>query len=457
MRAVVSDPDLLDMAGTSPVRVRRLAWSIGCAFAALTGILIAPTLGLDATLLTLLVVQAFGAASIGLFENLALTYAGGLFVGVSAALATKYVSNVRSLIGLPSSIPFLVLFGVLVLVPSHRFRLAGRLRPPPVAPARIPARITGPAMVGALGLLAVVPWLVGSRLPTYTNALTFALVFASLALLLYLSGQISLCHAALVAVGATTFSHLTHGMGVPWLPALVLAGLATMPLGAIVAIPAIRLSGIYLALATFGFGILIQNIVFGTGLMFGGRGYRMAPRPTFAHGDRAFYLVVLAVVAAGCGLAVLVARGRLGRLLRALGDAPVALSTEGLSINTTKVIAFCISAGLAGVAGALLIAAPGEASGTAFGPFNSLTWLAVLAICGRRMLLSSALAAAALVVVPAYLPSSFLTIEPMVFGGLAMLAVLVSGSRVHLDLERAEDRVRRSPVRARMSIAGARA
>src|SRR6202030_3810103 len=115
MRAVVSDPALLGLAGTSPARVRRLAWSIGCAFAALTGILIAPSLGLDATLLTLLVVQAFGAASIGLLDNLPLTYAGGLLVGVAAAMATKYVSNVRGLIGLPASIPFIVLFAVLLL------------------------------------------------------------------------------------------------------------------------------------------------------------------------------------------------------------------------------------------------------------------------------------------------------------------------------------------------------
>jgi branched-subunit amino acid ABC-type transport system permease component len=449
MRAVVSDPTLLGLAATSPVRVRRLAWSIGCSFAALTGTLIAPSLGLDATLLTLLVVQAFGAASIGLFDNLPLTYAGGLLVGVVAALATKYVSHTRSLIGLPASIPFIVLFGMLLLVPARRFRSTDRVRQLAAVPVRLPRQATAGIGVIAAVLLVLVPTMVGSRLPTYTNAVTFALVFASLALLLYLSGQISLCHAAFVAVGATTFSHLTHGLGVPWFLALVLAGLAAVPVGAFVAIPAIRLSGVYLALATFGFGILVQNIVFGTALMFGGRGYRMAPRPSFAHGDRAFYFVVLAVAVAGCALAALVARGRLGRLLRALGDAPVALNTEGLSINTTKVIVFCISAGLAGLAGALFIAAPGEASGTAFGPFNSLTWLAVLAICGRRLIGSSWLAAALLVVIPVYLPTSFLSIEPMLFGAFAILAVVLSGVRVHVNVEEADDRRRRSAIRAR--------
>jgi ABC-type branched-subunit amino acid transport system permease subunit len=446
----VRDPALLGLAGTNPARVRTLGWSIGCAFAALTGILIAPSLGLDATLLTLLVVQAFGAASIGRFTSLPLTYAGGLVIGVAASLATKFVSNSRTLVGLPASIPFLVLFGMLVFLPPRRFD-GSRSRTSPVTQPHAPiprSAYAGLVGVGSL-LLVAIPWLVGARLPVYTNAITYVLVFASLALLLYLSGQISLCHAAFVAVGATTFSHLTHGLGVPWLPALLLSGVATVPIGAIVAIPAIRLSGVYLALATFGFGILMQNIVFGTAFMFGGRGYRSAPRPSFAHGDRAFYFIVVIIVVAVCGLVIAVARTRLGRLLRALGDAPVALSTEGLNINATRFIAFCLAAGIAGLAGGLFIAASGQASGTAFGPFNSLTWLAVLAICGRRLVASSWAAAALLVVIPAYLPNSFLTVEPILFGVLAITAVVVSDGGLRLNLAAAEDRRRRSAIRSR--------
>ena len=67
MRAVVDDPNLLDLAGTSPSRVRRLAWIIGCTFAMISGLLLAPSVGLSASALTLLVVQAFGAAAIGGF------------------------------------------------------------------------------------------------------------------------------------------------------------------------------------------------------------------------------------------------------------------------------------------------------------------------------------------------------------------------------------------------------
>ena len=90
---------------------------IGSSFAALAGLLIAPNLQLSATALTLLVVQAFCAAAIGYFTNLPLTYVGGLLTGVAGAVATKYVVNVPWLIGFPSSLPFVVLFIVLLVTP----------------------------------------------------------------------------------------------------------------------------------------------------------------------------------------------------------------------------------------------------------------------------------------------------------------------------------------------------
>src|SRR4051794_35841827 len=89
MRAVVENPDLVARTATSPVQVRRWAWAIGTSFAGVSGVALAPTLGLNALTLTLLVVQAFGAAAIGAFSSLPMTYVGGLVVGVAASLATK--------------------------------------------------------------------------------------------------------------------------------------------------------------------------------------------------------------------------------------------------------------------------------------------------------------------------------------------------------------------------------
>ena len=94
MRAVVDQPELLALTGTSPAKVRRRAWYIGASFAGLSGVLLAPTVGLDASVLTLLVISAFGAAAIGMFRSIPLTYLGGLIIGVLAALSTKYVGNI---------------------------------------------------------------------------------------------------------------------------------------------------------------------------------------------------------------------------------------------------------------------------------------------------------------------------------------------------------------------------
>ena len=314
MRGVVDNPELLDLGGTSPAAVRRWAWIIGSSFATLAGILLAPTLNLDATVLTLLVVQAFGAAAIGRFASLPLTYAGGLVIGIIASVATKYVVTASpALAGLPASIPFIVLFLVLIFTP--RSRLADRRvrRPRPVALYAAPARVqlAGAVVVGAVLLL--VPHLVNAgQLPYWSDALTQVILFLSLGLLVWTSGQVSLCQAAFAAIGATAMGHLTAGFGLPWGAALLLAGLAAVPIGAFIAIPAIRLPGVFLALATFGFGVTLEQMGYPLWIMFGSSSLGQAVnRPSFAQGDIAYYYLMLAFAVLAGLVVVWLVRSRL--------------------------------------------------------------------------------------------------------------------------------------------------
>jgi branched-subunit amino acid ABC-type transport system permease component len=450
MRGVVDDRALVSLTGYSPDRVQRLAWMLGSGLAALSGVLIAPSLGLDASLLTLLVVQAFGACAIGLFSSLPLTFAGGLIVGVAGALATKF-GTTRVLQGLAPSVPFLILFLALLVVPARKLRAGqrtARFRPQLVLPPRVMALVT----LAGIGLLALVPVVAGVRLTSYTAALALVPALISLAVLVYLSGSISLCHAAFAALGATTFAHLTD-FGLPWLVALVLAGAAVVPLGAIVAIPAIRLQGIYLALATFGFGILLEKVAYPAAIMFGTIGAVQAPRPHFLGIDgsteKGFYVIVLMVALVTAGLIVGMVRNRMGRLLRAMSDSPTALSTHGLSVNVTRVLVFCLAAALAGVSGALIASQAGRVGATGFTSFQSLVWLAVLLVCGRRPVLAPFLAAALLVVMPAYAPDGFVNYQTMLFGATAIAATLLPEINVGRRLEASEERRLRSPVRAR--------
>ena len=460
MRAVVGNPDLLALAGTDPAPVRSAAWIIGSGFAALSGVLIAPFLGLDAGLLTLLVVQAFGAVAIGRFRSLPLTYAGGVALGVAANILIKQFADRPALAGLPSSLPFIVLVVALVLWPP---RAVGRVNAAPVDPERVVRRfaVRSRWLAVAAGVVAIValPHLVGPKLPSYTAAAALVVMFVSLALLVRGSGQISLCHAAFGAVGATAFSHFasSSGLGLPWALALVLAGAAAVPIGALVAIPAIRLSGVYLALATFGFAILMERVAYPTGVMFGATGSRHAPRPALAGGDTALFYVTVAVAVAGCLLVVAVSRTRLGRLLRGLAESPTALTTNGLSTNVTRLAAFAASAFLAGVAGALLAAAAGNVNGRSFASFNSLLYLVVLAVAGRRLVRSAVIAAALLAVAPAYVPDSLVAHQALLFGLATVALISLRGASIPTRTSRAEERLATSPVRARLAEQGASA
>lgn len=351
MRAVVDDAELLDTSGTNPVAVRRWSWVIGVTFASASGLLLTPFLTLNPTTLTFLVVAAFGAAAIGSFRNLPLTYLGGLLIGVGSALASKYFTSGWTG-GLSASLPFLALFVVLLVSP--RGRLAERT---PVVP-RNGGGWTTPWQIQALfGLLLVVflvvavPGFAGVHLGDFTRMLALSILFLSLGLLVRTSGQVSLCHVTFMVIGAAAFAFLNGDLGWPWPVALIGASLFAVPIGALLAIPAIRLSGLYLALATFGFGILVQYMFYKQEFMFGVIGIievnpPVAPALGLDGTDKGYYFVVLCLLALTVAFIVAVTRSRLGRLLSGLADSPIGLATGGTSVNITRVLVFCISASI---------------------------------------------------------------------------------------------------------------
>jgi ABC-type branched-subunit amino acid transport system ATPase component/branched-subunit amino acid ABC-type transport system permease component len=410
MRAVVDDPDLLGLAGTSPNVVRRWAWVIGCVFAAASGVLLAPSVPLDPNVLTLLIVQAFGAAAIGRFTSLPLTLAGGLVIGIGASIATEYINTTSLWNGLPPSLPFIVLFLVILLSPRARLvtRQSGlrRAQIPWQAPGGV--QLAG-AVVAAAFLLTVPAW-VGFRLSGWTIALTYLILLLSLGLLARTSGQVSLCHITFAAIGAVAFSKLSVSAGLPWIPALIVAGLVVVPIGALLAIPAIRLSGLYLALATFGFGILVQDMFYSSNLMFGSSLGISMPTPHLSwlnvSGGTGFYYVVLLIAALAAVAVVVLVRSRLGRLLRSMSDSPVALTTSGTSVHVTMVIVFCISAFLAGIAGALSGMLFSTASGSDYPPLLSLSLIALIMICVGGAPWYALIGAAGIGLIPVYITSA---------------------------------------------------
>ena len=432
MRAVVDDPDLLDLQGTDPVKVRRISWMLGSMIASISGILILTTpIGLEPIFLTFLVVQAFGAAAVGMFASIPLTFVGGLAVGIVESVFTKYEVSTPWLVGLNKGVPFIILIIVMLVTPKQK------LAPPTSAETRPALQWHGPpamrrgAFVVVFAALASVPLWADSKLaPYWIGALTMTLIMLSLGLLVRTAGIVSLCTAAFAAIGAVSFSQLHTDAGLPWLVALLVAGLIAVPIGAIIAIPSIRLSGLFLALATLGFGLLIQNVFYRRSFMFTvlAEGRKM-PRPGWAASNERYYFLVLAFVAVAVLAISAIHRGRLGRILLGMSDSPRAVSTLGLSVNTTRVIVFCIGAYIAAVAGALHGGMLGvaDAGSAFFSPFNSIILLAVLALAPFRVPWY-AIFAGVTQVIPAYIEGKNTPhVLTVVFGFFAILVAVQGG------------------------------
>jgi branched-subunit amino acid ABC-type transport system permease component len=469
--AVVDDPNLLSLQKMSPTAVRRLSWVLGSSFATIAGMLLAPKLGVSVNTLVLIVIAAYGAAAIGLFENLPLTVGGAFVIGVLINYLPTVVNHIEHpLFGrqnltfeqLPRNIPFVVLLIVFLVVPARKLtergvRNARKFKPPKQFPQAVTAAGLGLLLFTAI----MVPYIANSaKITQYAAGLGYMIIFLSLGMLIWMSGQISLCHMGFAALGATTMGHLmTTGitqhlhlgrMYPPWIISLLLAGLAAVPFGAIVAIPAIRLAGIYVAVATFGFGIVLQYLVYPMWCFFGIPPLVPIPRPgddftLFRTGqkghnpgifgmdfvsDQRYYYLCLAVTVVMATVVLLVRRSRLGQLLRALADSPVAVEAHGANATVMRVFIFCLAAFMAGIGGAMLSGVPEQASGTPGGIYDytfSLIIVAVLGFCGRRPILSPLLAALVFEVSKVYPPfdkENFVKYEGVMFGAAAILVAI---------------------------------
>ncbi|MQY31844.1 Vitamin B12 import ATP-binding protein BtuD [Nocardia sp. RB56] len=456
MLAVVDDPELLALSATSPVATRRFAWIIGATLAAGSGVLFAPLVPLEPTRLTLLVVAAFGATAIGMFRSLPITFAGGLAIGVVAALCTKWFTS-GVFAGLSGSIPFLVLFVILIAFPKRklvaRSQLVPRRRPSWRAPARFQLGLGGVVLL----MLVLVPSFVGFNVIYWTSGLALSIVILSLCLLVRMSGQVSLCQVTFMAIGAAGLSHLTQDQHWPWGLALLVAGLVAVPVGAVLAIPAIRLGGLYLALATFGFGVLVQSMFYTQNFFFGSSSSGVVlSRPSVAglQDDKPFYYLVLILTVACALLIVGISRGRLGRLLRGLADSPAALETSGATVNITRVLVFCLSAFLAAIGGALWSANLGSASIGDFPPLQSLQYFALVIVLVGGAPWDGLVGGIPLAVIPAYFPSDSVSyVLTLIFGIGAVLYGLTATNDVdYSKLQGVIDRLARRKPRVQASV-----
>ena len=210
---------------------------------------------------------------------------------------------------------------------------------------------------------------------------------------------------------------------------MLIAALIAAPVGALIAIPAIRLSGLYLGLATLGFGVLLAGFFYQKSYFFGIRSQLTTRRPEVLgfDTDRGIYYVMLAFAILALSAVVVIERSRLGRLLRGLADSPVALSTLGASINQTRLLVFTISAFMAGMSGALYSSLFGSINIDTFNYIVSIQLLAVVVVAGRRTISAAIVGPLLFVVLPGYVTDAkFDLYLQLGFGILAVAVALLS-------------------------------
>jgi len=394
--------------------------------AALAGILLAPKLNLNVLVLTFLVIYGYAAAIVGQLKSLPLTFAGALALGLGESYAIGYLPQKGFLSHVKPSLPMLFLFAVLLFLPQVRLRV-GR-----VVGARAP-RVPKPREVGVVGVAFIVlAWIVASslssaNLATMGQGLGLGIIMLSLVLLAGYGGQTSLCQMTFVGLGAVAMAKISHGASP--LGLLAAAGLAGA-VGAVISLPALRLTGLYLALSTLAFAVLADQMIFVQvfGSSCGGLTVHRLHFLFFSFTGDVAYTVLMAVAFVALGALVLfIRRGPFGRLLSAMKDSPAACATLGLDLTRTKVGVFALSAAMAGVGGALYGGLRGSIGPNDFVYQQSLVILLMATIGGITTVSGAFIGGIALAVFPV-IQTHITSIQNLTFLGAGLGAMTVARS-----------------------------
>jgi branched-chain amino acid transport system permease protein len=310
------------------------------------------------------------------------------------------------------------------------------------------------ASVAGIAALAAFPQLVPN--PYYIHLLETILIYSillfGLDIVVGYTGQVSLGHAGLFGVGSYVTGVLFAKLGMPWFVTIPASVLGAALFGAILALPALRVTGPYLAMVTLAFGTIIQILINEMTFLTEGPMGLTIPKPTMFGtklDEVEYYYMVAVLMVFSLILVHRLLKSNLGRAFEALRDSPIASDCMGVSVYRYKVYAFVISAGFAGLAGSLYTYSEEYISPNTYN--FELTILFLLAvIMGGRKTRSGALIGALIVVM---LPSLLSDIE--LFRKMALAAAIfgVIGSGIALARGRTTVRGVLVPVLATIGLA----
>jgi ABC-type branched-subunit amino acid transport system permease subunit len=372
MRAVVESPRLTELSGVNADRASSMAWMLSSAMAGLAGVLLAPfSANLNILDFNTLLVSAIAAVAFARLTSIPMALLGGILLGVGRALLAGYLPPASLLArNLRPSLPFAVLFLLLLFWPGLRNKreladpLAGADPPPPSLAAKTRSalfthstHVLGVLFVGFVVYMALFAvdafWL-----SLLTSAVVYSVIFLSITVITGMGGQISLCQATFAGIGAFTTAQLVSALGANVMVGMFAGAAVAALVGAVLAIPILRLAGIYLSLATLAFALMFDNILVPVGWIGGGVTPVRVPRPVIGPFDlsnnKSFFVFCTIVLAIVSMLVIFVRRGTTGHYLDALRGSSAAAQSIGINPARAKIIAFGLSAGVAGLGGGLL-------------------------------------------------------------------------------------------------------
>lgn len=407
---VAESPRATAATGWSAARIAALNWAFGGALAGVAGVLLAPLIGFAPTSFTLTVVPTLAVAVIAGFRSFPLALLGGLLIGVleseGAYVQARYSDGTFAGIpthGLSTAIPFIVIIALMV----------GRGRALPVRgyiTDRLPRLGNGvprPRIIVAVACCVCASLWVFT--PGWASAVslsaTVALIGLSVVVVTGYAGQLSLTQYALAGFCALVSSRLADAAGFSFLLAAIAGVTATVLIGLLVALPAVRVRGVNLAVVTLGLAVVIESMILSNPDFNGGavRGTRV-PDPTVfginvqsvQHPELWAATCLVVLLASALGLANL-RRSRTGRRLIAVRDNERAAASLGVSVIGAKLHAFAVGAAFAGLGGVLLAFRNTSVSFEQYGAFSSVE-IVLLTVIGGVGFIAGALIAGAAVV-----------------------------------------------------------
>ncbi len=313
------------------------------------------------------------------------------------------------------------------------------------------------AMFAGIVGLALFPFFATS--PYYLHLVVvvaiFSIVTIGLDIVFGYTGEVSIGHAALMGIGAYTAGVLAFQLGIGFWPSLPLAVIVSAAFGAVLALPALRVTGPYLAMVTLAFGTIVQILINEMTFLTNGPLGIALKKPLFLDlrewggtipfldmsaarmRDVEFYFVVVAALLLTLVVVNRLLASRYGRAFEALRDSPIASDCMGVSVYRHKVLAFVLSSGLAGLAGVLFAYSEQYIAPNNFSFELSIQFLLAVTMGGRKSRVGPMMGSAIVV----YLPNLLADIDQfrVVAGGIAAIAVVAGGIAM---LRKPEDRTR---------------